>query len=194
MPCDSAGRARAQASRVLAHERRDRTASPQALAPQAPSRWPLAAGRWPLAEEVRHALAGIGLPGSDTSERDRAHGVVITDAQDGAVFVEWCTSRTLRETAATEQREPIAQGPQTSCTATAAAPCTRPSPQCCADTGTLKTDVHADQEVRVKRLPVPPPAPEPAPADPPLSLGEVLSGAPSPKRGFLTDQDESDSQ
>ncbi|MFJ8954301.1 hypothetical protein ACIRL3_15485 [Streptomyces sp. NPDC102384] len=147
----------------------------------------------PLAEEVRHALASIGLPGSDTSERDRAHGVVIADAEDGAVFVEWFTSRTLRETAATEQRQAIVEGPAALLHRDGRRAMHQAIAAVLRGYGSLKTDVHADQGVLVTRLPILP-APEPAPVDLPLSVGEVLSGAPSPMRGFLTDQDESDDQ
>ncbi|WP_199931312.1 hypothetical protein [Streptomyces sp. CB02923] len=58
-----------------------------------------------LSEDIRHLLVSIGLPGSDTDERARAHGIVVTEAEGDAAFVEWFIPRTLREAAAIEQRE-----------------------------------------------------------------------------------------
>ncbi|MFZ3573826.1 hypothetical protein ACOKM5_43490 [Streptomyces sp. BH097] len=145
----------------------------------------------PLAEEVRHALASVGLPGSDSAERDRAHGVVITGAEDSAVFVEWFTSRTLRETAATEQREAIVQGPAAVLHREGRRNMHHAIAAVLRGYGDLKADVLEDQGVLVKRLPVLP-APE-TPVDLPLSVGEVLSQAPKPMRGFLTSEDDEDS-
>jgi hypothetical protein len=56
----------------------------------------------PLARELRTLLAAAGLPQSDTDQRDRAHGLVITDKGDTAV-IEWFVSRSLRRAAADEQ-------------------------------------------------------------------------------------------
>ncbi|MEU0110656.1 hypothetical protein ABZ313_35570 [Streptomyces sp. NPDC006251] len=142
----------------------------------------------PLAEEVRRVLASIGLPGSDTAERDRAHGVVVTDVEDGAVFVEWFTSRTLRETAATEQREAIVQGPAALLHRAGRGHMHHAIAAVLSEHGNLKTDVLADQGVVVKRLPDIP-MPEQAPPDLPPTADEVLSEAPTPMRGFLISED-----
>ncbi|MBC9714336.1 hypothetical protein H9Y04_17385 [Streptomyces sp. TRM66268-LWL] len=143
----------------------------------------------PLAEEVRHILASVGLPGSDTDERAHAHGIVINDAEGDAVYVEWFTSRTLRESAATEQREAIPEGP--------AVLLHRDGRRCLHHTiaailrahGGMKTDVIRDQGVLVRRTPDVT-VPEPDPADQPRTVGEVLSDALSPMRGFLISDDD----
>jgi hypothetical protein len=145
----------------------------------------------PLAEEVRRVLAGIGLPGSDTAERDRAHGVVVTDAEDGAVFVEWFTSRSLRETAATEQREAMVQGPAGLLHRDGRRYMHHAIAAVLRAHGNLKTDVLTGQGVLVKRLPDIP-MPEPTPVDLPPTVGEVLPQAPTPMRGFLIDEDGED--
>ncbi|GHE11105.1 hypothetical protein [Streptomyces alanosinicus] len=145
----------------------------------------------PLDEEVRRVLASVGLPGSDTAERDRAHGVVVTDAEDGAVFVEWFTSRTLRETAATEQREAIVQGPATLLHRDGRRHMHHAIAAVLGAHGNLKTDVLVDHGVLVKRLPDIP-MPEPAPLGLPPTVGEVLSEAPTLMRGFLISEDDKD--
>ncbi|MEU0343812.1 hypothetical protein ABZ092_33865 [Streptomyces bobili] len=145
----------------------------------------------PLAEEVRRVLASIGLPGSDTAERDRAHGVIVTDAEDGAVFVEWFTSRTLRETAATEQREAIIQGPAALLHRDGRRHMHDAIAAVLREHGNMKIDVLADQGVLVKRLPDIP-MPEPTSSALPPTVGEALSEAPTPMRGFLISEDEED--
>lgn len=58
--------------------------------------------RGPLALEIRTLLAAAGLPEADSDDRDRAHGVVVTDRGE-SVGLEWFTSRSLRRAAADEQ-------------------------------------------------------------------------------------------
>ncbi|MEU6990624.1 hypothetical protein ABZ953_08215 [Streptomyces sp. NPDC046465] len=148
----------------------------------------------PLAEEVQHLLASIGLPGSDTDERDRAHGIVVSDAEGDTVFVEWFTSRTLRETAATEQREAICQGPAALLHRDGRRYLHHTIAAVLRERGGMKTDVLTDQGVLVKRLPDVAMLEQDA-AGRPRTVGEVLSEAPSPMRGFLvSDDDEKDGQ
>ncbi|MFI5803474.1 hypothetical protein [Streptomyces sp. NPDC051561] len=105
--------------------------------------------------------------------------------------MEWFTSRTLRESAAIEQREAICQGPADLLHRDGRHYLHRTIATALREHGDMKTDVLADQGVLVKRMPDVAIL-EQDTADRPRALGEVLAEPPSPLRGFLISEEDED--
>lgn len=63
-----------------------------------------------ISTELEALLAGIGLPVSDTDDRDKAVGILVSSAGTRAASIEWFVSTTARSAAAREQIEGLADG------------------------------------------------------------------------------------